>query len=242
MLIGKMPIEIQAQAGLNSFMSKQRQLGFGLVEVILIVLTLGVLGYAGWQVWQAQVNKSDTSNNTTPTTSEETDPYDGWNEHNFVYEKFSLRYPSSFTLKETSAADEYVNTGGTDRIELSKPNDFKLTINTGIHDVGGACEKCTVIDSQNITFLGKSLYLNYVDQVGDGKVRYALLSTDTDDWFGGTVKGVNIKLKDDNNEPLPISVSLRYTDGSENFGKTLEEFKSSPDVAEAIKILESAKY
>lgn len=227
----------------------KKQYGFGVVEIILIVAILGVLGFVGWQVWHAQTSKvdnnvaSDTPAPAASTTESTANPdqYADWKTYTLQYEKFSFKYPSDFTLNDESGPDEYVSTNGTDRIELTKSNGFLVDIRTGLHDIGGACESCMVAYSQDVTFLGQNLRLNFVDNLGDGKIGYVTVGADDTDWFGASVNGKNIKNTYDN-QVTPISVAIRYKDGESYIGKTLDEFKKSTDLAEAVKILESASY
>jgi hypothetical protein len=220
--------------------------GFGLVEIIIIIVILGVIGFGGWYVWQANNPPQPQSKTQTETPAqnqaepkeEPVDPYDGWKSYTFKYEKFSLKYPATYTVTGTSSATEGVNPGS-DVLKLTKQG-LVINIHTGLSGIGGVCEACKVVLSKEVTFLGAKVAANFVDN-GTGKVNTVVVTKDKNDWFGAGIKGKNIKSTYDN-QPLPMGISIRYQANGEIVQKDLNEIAASADIAEAIKILESAHY
>jgi len=67
---------------------KNNQLGFGAVELVLIVIVLALLGAVGWSVYQRQTTPSGTSTtttNTTKPTTNTTDPTANWKKSAYVF-------------------------------------------------------------------------------------------------------------------------------------------------------------
>lgn len=79
------------------------ELGFGTVEIILVIIILALIGVVGWFVYKNQ-NKTTTSSNTTtgpvntPTT---VDPYADWTAYSSSDGQYSLKYPKTW-VKATS--------------------------------------------------------------------------------------------------------------------------------------------
>lgn len=214
--------------------------GFGLVEVLLIIVIIVFVAVGGWYIWQSN-NKPGNNISPAPGQSVETDPYKGWESYTLKYEKFSIKYPSTFKLTDNSAISE-ASTPGTDRVQFEKSDGLRINIGTGINGVGGACDECHVVLSQEITFLGQKAALNYVARDSTDKVSHIVLTKNSDDWFGLGLDGKNTTSPFDG-QALPMSISIGYYGANNNlFDKDLSVMTSSEDVKEAIKVLESASY
>lgn len=214
-----------------------------MLELLLVIVLVGVLGFVGYRVYQARQVKP-TQQSTSPTRTEPE-----VKTHKLKYEKYSIKYPLDFTLKDTSQAGDANSVPDSDSISLTRKNGFELSIQTGLYGIGGACETCKVVMSKPFTFLGKKVYANFVDADfangrSSGRVRSIVVTADPTDWFGAGILGKNISPPDGDelNEDLPMGIYMNYADGDEVVEKTLSEMASSKDVAAAIKILESAKY
>ncbi len=210
--------------------------GFGVVEVLIVLVIIVAIGVGSWYVWQS--NNTEVLN--SPPALQTSDKYKDWKSFTFTYEKFSIKYPASFTLTDKSYVGE-VATPGADAIRLTKPNGFTLNISTGIDGIGGACEECHVVYSQDITFLGQPAAVNYVASDNTDAIGSIVVTKESDDWFGVGLKGKNVTSAFDS-QVLPMSINFNYQSGNAIVSKDLAELTASEDVKEAIKILESASY
>lgn len=224
----------------------KHQNGFGLVGILLVVLVVGVLGFVGWRIYDAAVQKpqaavSNTSANS-PAPAAKADPYKGWKTYTLKYEKFSFKYPDTFTLADTSTTDpdKYIEPG-MDNIRLTKPNGLELRIDTGLDGIGGACEDCRVLSTQQIRFLGQTASLNYVDNDKSGTISGITVTKKNDDWFGAGLLGKNIKFASDG-KVLPMGIYVHYIVNGELVHKDLAALKASEDIKDTLMILDSASY
>lgn len=80
----------------------QNQKGFGVVEVIVIIVVLALIVVGGWYVWQAQNRPTgqQPSANTPSATNNNTavDPYEGWKLYCDEVRKACFKYPADWTL------------------------------------------------------------------------------------------------------------------------------------------------
>lgn len=74
----------------------KRELGFGVVEMLVILVVLVAVGGVGWYIWQAQTNKTQT---TTPPVS--IDVYTDWKVHCDDESKACFKYPADWTLTQS---------------------------------------------------------------------------------------------------------------------------------------------
>lgn len=96
---------------------RQSSLGFGTLEVLLILLVAVVLAGAGWYVWQrhtntpanvsSSLNSGRPAPSPTPTSTPTPDPYAGWK----VYSnsQVSFKYPSDWTAGTRQATVAVAN-------------------------------------------------------------------------------------------------------------------------------------
>ena len=109
---------------------RNNEKGFGAVEGLLIVVIVVLIGVVGWFVYK---NHNKTTNNTTtsntattaPTktasTPQSVDPYAGWKTYTSPDEKFTLKYPTDWTVSNESASGILKES-----IDLWGPNNFRL--------------------------------------------------------------------------------------------------------------------
>jgi hypothetical protein len=125
--------------------------GFTIVEGLLLVLVVAVIAFGGYYVYSNQKHK--TTNSSTPTTTsststpkatpiKSTDPYDGWKTATLQYEKISYKYPSDWTLTDSSFAMPKSQGGctypGADRVALVSPSGEEVNFETGMDCIGDA--------------------------------------------------------------------------------------------------------
>lgn len=84
----------------------KRQLGFGAVEVILILIIIGLVGFVGWRVYEAQkqtVTPQPTTNHTEPPPSEAPvqDKYAAYTDPDFGY---TFEYPKDWKTSDEMAS------------------------------------------------------------------------------------------------------------------------------------------
>lgn len=114
---------------------KDRQSGFGVVEVIILVIILGLVGFGGWYVWQAQQKKDQ--GNTTTSQTKSSDPYEGWIIYSDTVGKFTIKYPGNWTFKtEASNQGEGYPTNSS---TTTSPSGKKLVLDVNYGGKGGAC-------------------------------------------------------------------------------------------------------
>jgi type II secretory pathway pseudopilin PulG len=224
---------------------KTNQKGFSVVEILIIMVVVGLLGAVGWLVYDRQNNKADnktTSEQKQETHKEETTPdlYADWQTYNLKYEKLSFKYPKSYTVDDKSSDANPDVTPGADWLKLTKDNGFVISIQTGLNGVGGSCETCKLAQSKEVSFLGKTAYLNFRDE-GSGKIGQVIVAANNTDLFGGSIKGKNVKSRN-GNTVLPMGISVHYENDGSLVEKPLQTISNSDDIAEAIKILETASY
>ena len=158
------------------------------------------------------------------------------------YELLKFAYNNGWTISDTSVAKDSNSliTPGRDIIKLTSPNGFVITIDAGLYGIGGSCETCSVLYSEPITVLGKSLYLNYVQNTENGKgVSTIILSQKSDETFGGiyskNIKGIN-------GDQSIMMISAKYPNGNSVTVKDLNTIKADPNVQELKSLLKSLSY
>jgi Tfp pilus assembly protein PilV len=92
---------------------RDRQSGFGRVEIVLIVFVIAALGVTGLVVYQHHkpsnaMNSAATSQTqlttqpqSTVTQSAQANPYQGWNTYTSAEEKSSFKYPTNWTVTKS---------------------------------------------------------------------------------------------------------------------------------------------
>jgi hypothetical protein len=150
---------------------KKNEYGFGAIG-ILIILVLAAIAGSGWLVLQNSKKAKSTASSDTNTTADTTpakqttDPYVGWKSYSLKFEKASFKYPSTWQIKDTSAADVNTKGGGIDVITLLGSNGFEMSIaDGGPNDYGFPMGGLTSVHTDPVTFLGKPAYMNLA-QIG----------------------------------------------------------------------------
>lgn len=101
-----------------------RTSGFGLLELLLGIVTLAALGLGGWVAYSKLAAKSASSTTNTKTSvvpSRATDPYAGWKVYTSSAEKITFKYPDDWMV---DAQDALVpnDPANTDYIALKSPD------------------------------------------------------------------------------------------------------------------------
>jgi hypothetical protein len=106
---------------------RKNEVGFSPVEVILVLIILALIGVVGWFVYENH-NKTNTPSSTTSasTTKQNTsvakvaDPYAGWNTYKATIEPVSFKYPSSWTV-DNSTGNAPIRQANREFVRLSAP-------------------------------------------------------------------------------------------------------------------------
>ena len=221
--------------------------GFTLVEVLLLIVVLilvGGLGYLGFK----QVNKKSktSTSSTTATTAKTTtvDPYAGWKTGTLKYEKLSFKYPSNWNLVDSSVTgSQYQFQPGIDSLKLISPTGSQIYLDAA---GGKSGTTAVVVDSTPITFLGGRDYLNARGDRANADGPNALVY---DECIGTTPTTALPDIKTKNITASvaaggaeigdPARIMFCFSPLSPN---TSESIKASVDFATAKLIFESMKY
>jgi Tfp pilus assembly protein PilE len=120
----------------------RHELGFGVVELVLIVVIIAVLGVIGWVVYKDIASRTASTVHTqksSPSTSTQTvDPYAGWKTYTSSFEKLSSKYPNNWTA---AATDRNFGITGADALQLKSPSGA-VTVSwfSAVQGIGGACD------------------------------------------------------------------------------------------------------
>src|SRR5580765_3704336 len=104
--------------------SKNTQVGFGAIELVLVVLVLVAFGAVGWLIYQRQTALSGTSTTTTTTKPpiNTTDPTAGWVKVDSIGGAYSMKVPDGWELTNYPG-----NTLNGDSITFSKGKPAVIT-------------------------------------------------------------------------------------------------------------------
>jgi len=133
---------------------KQNELGFGAVEVILVIVIVVLIGAVGWMVFKNHIKtttplQSKTTNcSTEPELTAECaaknspvqaqDPYAGWETYTSSTEKASFKYPSTWKSVTPPLAS---NEPGADVFTVASPsNAIDVSWMSAITGLGGYCD------------------------------------------------------------------------------------------------------
>lgn len=109
---------------------KATQRGFGVVEVILLVMVVGLIGLVTWQIISAQ--QSSDNSNTNETVQDSTEQAIDQNEGFVVVEEWGVRFkPANESLKLVYYANASNNQDEIERIDFTTSE---------IEAYGGYCE------------------------------------------------------------------------------------------------------
>lgn len=101
---------------------RDTNLGFSIVEALLILAVVGILGFTGWYVYHAkQTSNKDYSaaaSATVPTYKKKTstkttttaNPYNGWNTYTVASTGLTFKYPANWTMRNNAlcTTDSYI--------------------------------------------------------------------------------------------------------------------------------------
>lgn len=242
---------------------KENQKGFGVVEGLLILVIVGLIGFTGWYVWHIKQNTDKINNkaaavaastaaqSTKKTATTTTNPYAGWNTATIKYEQISYKYPSTWTLSDSSTPSPKGSDGcvypGQDKVVLTSPSSHRLEFDTGLLCIGGSGAK--TFDSIPVMSLGKNLYITLAaPSEGSTTTNYATsgcLSTTTKQASYPTsdLKSKNIFVNGSSSEaPVNEFCYWTYLSNTSPPQLSISEVEQSADFATAKLVFESMKY
>jgi hypothetical protein len=218
----------------------------GLIAAIIILIILAIAAIGGtWyymnnkaknakktqdeQIQQLQKQINDLKLQSATSQSIKTTSY------TTKYQLLKFAYENGWTIKDTSAVA--ANGNSFDSIVLTSPNNFSISLSAGNLQRGGSCGDCKVLYSEPVTVLGKQLYINYVQDSGNGVSRL-IVSEKMDDAFGYNLTS----LKASGGNTAQLSVTAGYRDGDSYTVKDLNEIKSDGNVQSLKSFLQSLSY
>ncbi|HLC91429.1 MAG TPA: hypothetical protein VJC09_00055 [Candidatus Saccharimonadales bacterium] len=133
----------------------KHELGFSVVEAVLIFVIFAVITTVGWYIWKSRqhTTRSDNKAESTAATTQSANPYSGWKTYTLKYDKLTFKYPADWYI--TASNNNY----DTDFIEFTSPGDFHLSIADGQGHLGG--DGLAFITSVPVLFAGQSVYIAY---------------------------------------------------------------------------------
>lgn len=154
------------------------QTGFSIVEILILFVIVGIVGFVGWNVGHTKSkstkNVSTISADTTKavnTPAVSKDPYANWQTYTSKTEKATFKYPNTW---KSVTPESQSNISGADIYELMSPSGaIKLTLNTAISGIGGACDAnttpgkggCPIISIINASALASASGISVVSAV-----------------------------------------------------------------------------
>ncbi len=237
----------------TTFLRKPRGAASLLIIILLIMIIIAlIVWYAFWGK-PGSIPSPSASVSASPTDTKAVSIYDGWKSYALIYEKFSLKYPSDWTLKDSSSVD--ANIGGMDKVTISSPDGFDISIRTNVWGIGGSCEDCKAFETTYATILGAktgvSIFGTAKGASGIGLMRADLSGTTEYECIGlCTIPGKNVANKLNSNQPGLTMVTGGYSVGeaeavklgSNNKYFTYDELKKDTNIATARYIFESFSY
>lgn len=129
-----------------------------------------------------------TTSNASTSTNGTVDQYAGWKSYTLTYEKISFKYPSSWTITDTSA-------NKSDTVQLTGANGYIYTITTGGLGHPSSDFSGNVLYNEPITFAHQQAYLDFLGPTSTGTdVQQVSLSKSTTnglDTFTSNTPGEN---------------------------------------------------
>lgn len=147
----------------------KNQKGFGAVEAVLILIIVILIGVVGWLVYKDRHNKGaagTASKSSAADTSAKSgakapalNPYAGWKTYKLTYEKLTFKYPSAWTLKDSSASQGL--TPNADSVTLTASDGYQVSIDDG-WDGGGDPLNLATDSPVSVQFAGSNAYLVFI--------------------------------------------------------------------------------
>lgn len=213
--------------------SPRRATGFTLIEIAMVVALVAAAGAAAYIAYTRMQDHAEVVPTPTPKPAERS--------YSLKYEQLKLTYPTVFALADDSKAASVEDgfSPGRDRVLLTKPNGFRLTLQTGATVRSGVCEGCRIQTSETVSVLGKIYSLNYLTIEGRSVTNSAFVATGSTEFYPAGIPGRSITETLDNTK-LPFVISMGYYKNGQVAEKSLTEFQT--DMADAKKVIESLKY
>lgn len=111
----------------------KKQSGFGVIEVIILVVMLGIIGFGGWYLWQANQKPAEQ---TQAQPKEEVSEVK-WLEHKDEVGKYSIKYPSNWKL-ENEVTRHYDDVASS-YVTITSPAGAEVKLRASPGGIGGGC-------------------------------------------------------------------------------------------------------
>lgn len=235
----------------------RRKTWMTITTIVLAVIAVAGIAYSvyAWQQNQKLTSDVTAKNNQIATlqkqqtspmkTTPPADPYAGWQSAMLKYEKAMFKYPSTWTLTNSSTPGGTVgipSTPGIDSVKLVSPTGLTLVIDTGDGGANGGAYFGNILSTTPITTLGSNYYLGF----GSGG---ASSSNVTNSGSIGTTPASNAampiskNITDKSGAPLYDVISMFYLDTSGNaISKPVSAFQSDSSYTDALLVIKSLSY
>lgn len=192
---------------------KTNQRGFGVIEILVIVLIIGLMATIGWLVYDRQNNASKTSDNSNQSTSQKKSPDDEKQPEltTTTLKTFSISYDSSWKVTQQISENGPCSDGLMyEKLELEKgQKDISIVVNECGKDAASDVVVDYVVNDGRVTIPNKNLSVCKPDPAyemdfcssGDGQL-IAIGGIGTDD---GLKNHYFIEFTDDASEDVSLS-------------------------------------
>ena len=225
-----------------------RQKGFGLVEVIIVIVIIGLLAGVGWLVYDRQ--KSQTTTDSGAQTAQEPvaqpNPYANWKSYASTKGGFTIKYPSDWLVtgyKGTAVIAAADLKGDEDQLRIQQKSEVGNTVdNFAINFTVGASVPDYGVGS-DLSKLGKVTLVNKDISVLDENKTKILPSGEQANncptlWV---VKDNAIGMQLKNGQYLDFSGSYCWGEGMTS-SLSFEQQKSSQPYKDALLVVKSFTY
>jgi hypothetical protein len=146
------------------------QLGFSVVELIMLLVIVGLIGFIGYYVWHTKQNTDKSLNSATNTSlgankSGSVIPVSeaNWKGYCSTTENACFKYPADWTLEPQNASDP-----NDESVLLTGPGGLTASFQPNVSGLGGACDPSTT----SHVFINKVIALPkvsnlYISEWGD---------------------------------------------------------------------------
>ena len=119
---------------------KKNQNGFGVVEIILVLIVIGVIFTLGWIAYSHYHKQTTLKNNTTQNTSTtvKKDDITSYKTYTTDIYNISFEYPDSWSLSDPVTSNEEGNVSRS--VTVNTSNNTKVDFTVGIRGLGGGCD------------------------------------------------------------------------------------------------------